>query len=271
MIQLKIKRPCHCVDIVIKTNSAKFSEQIKLFFQTFIDENTDDDLNDTAAITVQFKNDVACIDADNEKYNGITDNPMQKVVNFVYDNIKIEDDFFGMHAAAVAYRGNAYAFAASTGAGKTTLTSYLLNTGFDYITDDCVLINKNTLMVTPFCNTVHLRKGGLDILKKYNAEPQNIVKVSEGTVERYLYLPINRITEPVILKHIFFIERNEVKNETVTLPFSEIMPRLIKSAISPYIVSSGYLKFFSGLSRISGTFINYKDMDFIADYIKSGV
>lgn len=56
----------------------------------------------------------------------------------------------------------------STGAGKTTLTAYLVSRGFRYITEDCILINYADELVNPCPLPLHLRDGGAKVLSENN-------------------------------------------------------------------------------------------------------
>jgi serine kinase of HPr protein (carbohydrate metabolism regulator) len=103
-----------------------------------------------------------------------TDFPLQKIDSFIFENSRFDESVFALHGAAVEYDGRAYLLLASTHGGKTTLTSFLTSRGFGYITDDCVLLDRNDFKIYPNNTPIHLRDGGLEVLKKYNAEPTGL-------------------------------------------------------------------------------------------------
>ena len=102
-----------------------------------------------------------------------SDSSLEKIDAILFENTRFDDRVFAMHGAAVERRGQACLFLAATTSGKTTLAAYLASRGFGYITDDCILLHKDNRMVTPFCTPLHLREGGLEVLRRVHAAPDN--------------------------------------------------------------------------------------------------
>ena len=96
------------------------------------------------------------VDQHDEEYliacNGrtiLSDSPVQTILNLIFESAIYCPALFSLHSGAVEANGKAQLFLASTGAGKTTLTAYLAHRGYPYISDDCVLVDRDTLFVVP--------------------------------------------------------------------------------------------------------------------------
>ena len=75
--------------------------------------------------------------------------PLRAFDSYMLKTVEFDDKVIAFHASAVECGGKAYVFLARSGAGKTTLCAYLTAHGFGYITEDCVLIDRETLRVYP--------------------------------------------------------------------------------------------------------------------------
>jgi hypothetical protein len=270
----------HYPDVVLKTNSDKLIEQISMLYSGFISCFNNEILSPEQQINSYNSSDnhleiiVERIDDDMSilKYNNQifqTDTPLQVIEGILFENINIQDGIFALHAAAVEYKEKAYALAAATTTGKTTLVSYLIHNGFNYITDDCVLIDKSNLSVYPYCTSIHIRDGGIEVLKKYNISPRNMYHLTDKTMQRHIFIPDNCISKPIPLGGILFIKRSEHENSVYDISASECINTLMRSPITDYRVTSNYIKFMSQLSKVKCKKVVYKDMEFIAEYIKA--
>jgi len=63
-----------------------------------------------------------------------------------------------LHAAAVARAGKALVLAGKTGAGKTTLATWLVCRGFDYLSDELLCLDTQAMSVNGFARPLHLKK-----------------------------------------------------------------------------------------------------------------
>jgi coenzyme PQQ synthesis protein D (PqqD) len=63
-----------------------------------------------------------------------------------------------LHAAAVARDGQALILAGKTGAGKTTLATWLVCRSFDYLTDELLCLDTQAMSVNGFARPLHLKK-----------------------------------------------------------------------------------------------------------------
>lgn len=78
---------------------------------------------------------------------------MMCVRDSIYLHVK---DFLFLHSGAVASGNKALLLPGSSGSGKSTLTLALLNHGYEYITDEVVVVNPSTTDVRPFQRPIYL-------------------------------------------------------------------------------------------------------------------
>ncbi len=203
-------------------------------------------------------------------YNLSTDMPLKKIKDIMYETRKYDDNIFPIHGGAVEHKGGAYLIVASTTSGKTTLTSYLTSNGLGYITDDCILLDRDTFNIYPFTTPLHLRGGGYDVLKKINCLPDNLTFLDDVYIKRYVYTPKNLITESLPLKKIFFITRCEDKNSLIPMSTNEKITELLKSPIQEFKLDGKYLRFISRLASMPCQRLYYSNMNFVKEVIQNG-
>lgn len=197
----------------------------------------------------------------------VTTYPLQEIDRIMFDNTEYDDSIFALHGAAVEWKGKAYLFLAPTTSGKTTLASYLSITGFGYITDDCILLDRKNFEIYPYCSPLHLRSGGLAVLKKHKINIPDFQHLDDCCIDRYVYTPTNSITKPIPLAKIFFISIVKEKNRLVKMNFKEKMTQLMMAPITNYNVSSEYIRFISRLASTECCKLFYNDMDYVAKVI----
>ena len=194
--------------------------------------------------------------------------PMFHLNRCLFDNPSYDDSILALHGAAIEWRGKCYVFLASTTTGKTTLTSYLINCGCRYLTDDCVLLDRRSLMVFPFSMPLHIREGGLKVLETYNALPKNMRKLFEQNgICRYVYTPQNTAECAVPLGEIFFLERTETENAVLRMSSNEKLTTLLQSPITVYPITYEYLRLLSEISKSYCKRLKYCDMNFVKEVI----
>lgn len=203
-------------------------------------------------------------------FNLSTDIPLRKIEDIMYETRKYDNHIFPIHGGAVEHNGGAYLIVASTTSGKTTLTSYLTTNGFGYITDDCILLDRDTFNIYPFTTPVHLRGGGYDVLKKLNCLPKKLTLLDDISIKRYVYTPNNLISKPLPLKKIFFITRCEDKNSLIPMSTNEKITELLKSPIQEFKLDSKYITFISRLASMPCQRLYYSNMNFVKEVIENG-
>ena len=262
MQSILIKRPFHYPDFIIKTNNPRFASELKKIFRSYISE--DDAGNEVMEIGVDFDGQTAKITLDNKTWQ--SDDALQEISNILYENIHIINGIFAMHAAAVSIGDKSAVMTAPTGTGKTTLTTYLIHKGFDYLTDDCVFIDLADFSVIPCGNDIHLREGGVEVLKQHHIQPKSIERFEDETIQRFLFAPQNTIKEKKELGVILFLERCQ-ENRVQEISTSERLMELMKSPLTPYSIHREYLEFLRRLAQKPCMKLFYRDMDFVADYL----
>lgn len=200
-----------------------------------------------------------------------TETPLLDIGRYISQKTTLKDDILALHGAALEYNGQAYVFLAPTTTGKTTLTSYLSSSGFGYITDDCVIIDRNDFKVHPYSTPIHLRDGGVAVLQKLGTLPIDLMTVEEASISRrHVYTPLNTVTHAVPLKRIYFIERNEKENKLIPMSSTERATELMKSPITPYDITSDYIKLIMRLAKTDCQRLIYADMSFVKEMIELG-
>lgn len=76
-------------------------------------------------------------------------------------------NFLLIHSAVLAKDGKAIMFPAPPGSGKSTLTAYLANTGWQLLSDEMAVIDTNTGLVHPFSRPICLKNNSIDLVKEW--------------------------------------------------------------------------------------------------------
>ncbi len=199
-----------------------------------------------------------------------TANPSLYLEKFLFDNPTYNSNILALHGSAVESNGKAYIFLAPTRTGKTTLVSYLSQKGFGYITEDCILLDRSSFEVYPFPMPVHLRDGGVEVLKRYDALPSNMRLLHENEeVCRYVYTPKSCVEKPCPLGEIFYIERTRSENVILPMTTSEKIINLMRSPITPYTICPEYLQLLAKVCARYGKILKYSDMDYVKEVIEN--
>lgn len=249
----------------IETNSNNLINALKLKYGGYIKVSSQK-LDNIIIVTQGNDNYKVCFD---NKYISTT-SPLQAIDDIFFKYTNFNDNIFAIHGAAVEHKHKAYIFLAATESGKSTLTSYLTSNGFGYITDDCILLDKQNFSVHPFPTPIQLRSGGLDVLKKLNIEPKETILLNTENILRYVYTPDNCINTPTKLDKIFFIARNNDNNFITQMSSTERVIGLMKSSLIEQEISAEYLKFISSLSKVECLTLDYSDLGFVAEVMKNG-
>jgi len=79
--------------------------------------------------------------------------------------IAARTDYLQLHAATLAYDGQAVVFAGPSGTGKSTLAAGLLARGWSYLSDEFALIDPDTLLVHPFPKALCIKAGAFSAVE----------------------------------------------------------------------------------------------------------
>lgn len=264
MLNLNINLPKQ-TQFTVKTDCGILSNSLRLKYGIYVNENGTDGDNVILAVKgdkeyrVRFKDELL-----------YTEYPLKVIDDIMYERREYDDGIYAIHGGAVEYDGGAYIFAAATTSGKTTLTSYLTSKGFGYVTDDCILLDRQSFTVYPFTTPVHLREGGYNVLKRLGCTPTDTKLLDDVSMMRYVYTPESSVSTPLPLKKIFFITRTENENRVDFMSTTERMTELMKSPIREYRLDGEYLEFISRLAKVPCERVYYADMEFVAEVIRHG-
>lgn len=82
-----------------------------------------------------------------------------------------------LHAAAVAHDGVAILIPANSGAGKSSLTTWLVANGFDYITDELILMDQAE-RIDGLGRPIQIKANGIEAISALLREPDAVLKGS---------------------------------------------------------------------------------------------
>ncbi|MBQ8188153.1 MAG: hypothetical protein IJZ44_00015 [Lachnospiraceae bacterium] len=201
-----------------------------------------------------------------------TSAPLEIVNDILYEQRCFDPNILALHGAAVAYNGLSYLFLGATTSGKTTLTGYLASKGFKYITDDCILLDRETFCVYPYTTPLHFRQGGVDVLRKCGALPEKLQLLEEPSFTRYVYTPDDCISKSLPLGRIFFLTRTEGvedENRVEEMTTTERMTELLKSPIIEYSINGAYLQLIARLAKFPCHRLTYHDMNYVEEVIRN--
>lgn len=194
-------------------------------------------------------------------FNGkkwVQKDPIKFVTNTLFESPFFAEEILALHGAAVEANGKAFLFLGSTGVGKTTLTTYLINNGFGYIAEDCILFDFENDVVKPCQLPLHLRDGGAEILRK-NHVLLKCQYIDYFSMRRYIYNHPNIEMSSIPIGGIFFIKRSLQNNFVSFVSMEEAFLRLIKSSITQYPLRNPYLLAFKRLSALPCCQLEYSD------------
>ena len=108
----------------------------------------------------------------------------------IHSFLVAEKKYLFLHASCVVKGDSAIFIMGESMAGKSTITTYLLAKGYDYITDDFTIIDVQNGEVVPFRKAIHIRAGTHQLLKDKGFAPPAIhIDVGCGIFKRDLIFP----------------------------------------------------------------------------------
>lgn len=257
--------PPHVTPIAVACEDSAVARWLRLTYGDYITEQAPSAA--AIAITVQKDGGEYRVRCDGTTRH--TTVPTAVIADLFYEKQHYPATILALHGGAVAKDGKAYLFLAATTSGKTTLTTYLTEQGFSYITDDCILLDEEN-RVHPFTTPVHLRAGGYEVLRQTGCALSEAVFLDDPAMTRYVFTPKNRATSPLPLERIFFIERTTDRNHCEILKTTEKMTALMKSPIKPYALNAAYLSRLARLTAYPAEKLMYKDLSYVREVIENG-
>lgn len=268
MRELYITRRGLYLDILVQSDDEELMHAVRCMYQPFISEFAPAQ-KQLLRLSVYEKDSSVYFECNNIKTEIPKEYALQAMENAVYENTKVDDEFIALHAAAVARDGKAFIFTGNTGAGKSTLCAFLTANGYEYLSDDIVLIKKSSVRLMPYKNPMSLRPGSVDILTNCGIDTSSFTEVRYGGIHRYIkdVSPETRYTEYNV-GGIFFIDRNTQINSYNRLsPFSSF-PGMLKSQLTPNVNSQDN-RIINELIGAGAYGIRYIDMAYVNHVILS--
>jgi len=248
-MNLYITRPYHAPNFKICGADEVLAAALKLQYGKYISETA---VFDTYDINV----------------TELRGNILYEIDTIIFENTVFDEAVIALHGSAVEWCGKVYMFLAGTESGKTTLSSYLTSRGYGYITDDCVLITRENLLVHPYTCPVHLRDGGVDVLSAIGKRPPSLQLLDDAIMRRHIYVPANCIMQPLPIGGIYFIRRSKTENKVDELIAGELCAKLVNTTMMLYPPIPSFMKLIARLLQIGCCELIYKDMDFVAETIE---
>lgn len=112
-----------------------------------------------------------------------------------------------IHAAALCRDGSGIIMPGKSGAGKSSLTTWLLGRGFSYLTDELVFIPESSLLIEAFTRPINIKSHGMKAISEcFDFEANEAETMTSRHVTMIPHRLLNRhtATGPVQLSLIIF-------------------------------------------------------------------
>lgn len=185
-------------------------------------------------------------------------NFLRFVERFLLKKSVVDCNYVMLHGGGVAYGDYAFLFLGSSMAGKSTLTAYLCMEGYEYISDDRLLINVEKQTVIPYTKPITLRAEGKEILEK--KEQIETLPFRFANVNKELFTPPNCRKDITNISRIFVLvreESGEVRQEQ--MDNKNKIHELLKHSLS--VNDCKNLNKYLQLSKIPMERIHYSEME----------
>lgn len=141
-------------------------------------------------------------DAETHLLNGMVS---LQLANAVYG--KVDHDWMAViHASAVTNGAKTMIFPATPGSGKSTLAALLHQKGFPIVSDDFVLIDRQSRQVFPFPAAVSVKEGSTQLLSVFYPSLRRQEKAQQSRTNKLVrYLPIAGETVAAPVQEIIFV------------------------------------------------------------------
>lgn len=228
----------HCQEISACGYDLQTEDQIFVFLTEIYNKIKNEYNKSTVLFYYQRDNKKACVlEPDATKINTVDFFkredllPIQYLENLLYATLIPEEDVLALHGAAVAKDGKTTLLLASTTSGKSTLTAFLWQAGYEYITDDEIFITRKDFRVQPVRKNLSLRQGGYDLL---GAEFKKVHKVFDGKTNTYIIIPEEKLNYEsyTIDKVVFLAGYGSDEPYFVKLEPRDAFLRLLKGQLS---------------------------------------
>lgn len=192
-----------------------------------------------------------------------TDSPLLYVSKYIQQKRKLCPGFFALHAAAIHKGGETWVLLGNTNTGKTTFVMAMIAKGFQYVTDDCIIIDLHSQKIVPYYQPLKLRKGGVDILRQNYIPIPQLCHVYDSVFDRYIYHPQKPTIQELTVTKLFHLVRANHGFCDEQLNSFDSFQCLIESGLICRSISQDWISCASAFSKKGITrikFCNFSDL-----------
>ncbi len=169
MVRAGMRRVCFAGRSVQVDYDSKVGERVVEFLYADISERADVEPHVTLRISTHSDREPASLSVfldDKRLYHGTSVGALASrlVGETIYHIADKSDSGLVLHAAAVSRGGVGMMLPGRTGAGKTTLTAWLIHSGINYLTDELVFIAQGSTALQAFTRPLNLKAGSLGVI-----------------------------------------------------------------------------------------------------------
>lgn len=160
------------------------------------------------------------------------------------DAALLQRNFFLIHGSAVEIDGIAVAFIGETGYGKSTTAATFAASEYPLLSDDTLAINMNTMTLHPAYPQIKLWP---DSVEAVGQSPDELPKLYSLAEKRALRLQTEAKQQPIPLRQIYVLARDEHQHSVEPLTFSDSFTEILRHS---YI---GHLQYLYKVDLLAGT------------------
>lgn len=141
-----------------------------------------------------YANSIVKIDCNNKK--------LYILKRIIQNSLIMKDGYLLLHASAVSYDDKAVVFLGKTGAGKSTLSLYLMGLGLDYLSDDSTIINLLTDQIVPYPRLIQIRDSAYNLLRQHNFS----VPLYHSGTKSHPWIALPPVLKPINFSQIILVD-----------------------------------------------------------------
>lgn len=258
---LLLKKNGYLNALRIITNDKALKKDLFTYFSPFVTYLSDNEVNNYP--TFEFYNNGGVVSG---FYNGVecdVEDPLLQISKIISKIFYSLENVIVLHGALLERNGEGIIIIAPSGTGKTTLSMYLTDYGFKYISDDYVVITEDGKYTHNIVTPMRLRQGGINVLQKENlCFSRSLMQTFYGNKERYIYIPRDdqiSLYKNLPVKLIVNIYRDEVNYGSQKMSKIELFNCLLSNSAVSKISNTTFMRKYAKMLDIDGVFIQYNN------------
>lgn len=143
------------------------------------------------------------------------------LINEIIHHCIVDNDSgHAIHAAAIATPRGAVLLPGSSGAGKSTFTTWMLSRGCNYLTDELVVLGGENGQLLPFTRPLSIKQGSFSVLESFlDCDSADSIKGSAGLMLPHRFINANfSATVPPLALILFPEYRAGATTELIQIP-----------------------------------------------------